>query len=117
MQLAVGHALHDLAQLLLTHFAVGDADLRVGQGFFDAGGALGDGFDAVVQVVDLPAALDLPAHRVDQHRLGVFQHEGLHGVAVVGRFLDGRHIPQAGQRHVQRARDGRGRERQHVDAA
>ena len=43
--------------------------------------------------------------------------EGLHGDAVLRRLLDGGHIADAGQGHVQRARDGRGREREHVDGA
>ena len=116
LQLPVHHPLHHVRQLLLAHFAVGDADLGLRKGFFDPGGALGDGFDPVVQVVDLSAALQLPAHGVDEHRLGVFQHKGLHRVAVVGWFLDGGHIPQARQGHVQRPGDGGGRQGQHVHA-
>ena len=85
---------------------MGDGDARVGQRLFDVRGALRNGLDAVVQIVHLPAALQLTPHGVDQHRLGIFQHEGLHGVTVVRRLLNGGHIAQTGQRHVQRARDG-----------
>ena len=41
--------------------------------------------------------------------------DGLDGHAVLGRRLDDGHVAQADQRHVQRARDGRGRHGEHVD--
>ena len=43
--------------------------------------------------------------------------EGLHRHTVLRRFLERGHVADAGERHVQRARDGRGREREHVDRA
>ena len=46
----------------------------------------------------------------------VLQHIGLHGVAVLRRLLDDAHVPDARHGHVQRAGNGRGRERQHVHA-
>ena len=114
MQLALRHALHDVTQLLLAHFSVRNADLGVGEGFFDTGGTLNDGFHAIVEVIDLPVAIQLSPHRVDEHRLGVFQNERLHRIAVVRRLLNGGHIADARQRHVQRARDGRRREGQDI---
>ena len=41
--------------------------------------------------------------------------DGLDGHAVFGRRLDDAHIAQADQRHVQRARNGRGGHGEHVD--
>ena len=38
------------------------------------------------------------------------------GIAVSGGLLDGGHVPDAGQRHVQRPGNGRSGERQHVHA-
>ena len=73
--------------------------------------------DAVVQVVDLAAALDLAPDRVGHQAPVVLHDEGLHRQAVLRRLLDGGHVADAGHGHVQRAGDGRGRERQHVHAA
>ena len=94
-----------------------DGNAGVGELPFDARGALGDRLHAVVQVIHLSAALHLTPHGVGQDRLGIFQHEGLHRIAVVRRFFYGGHVPQAGERHVQRPGNGRGGERQNVHAA
>ena len=37
----------------------------------------------------------------------MLQDEGLHRIAVLRRLLDGGHVPDAGQGHIERARDGR----------
>ena len=70
-----------------------------------------------MQVVHLPAALQLAAHGVAQHIPVVLHDEGLHGDAVLRRLFDGGHVADTGQGHIQRARDGCGREREHVDRA
>ena len=90
---------------------------RAVEHFRDAQGGALDVFNAVVQVKHLPAALQLAAHGVTQHVPVVLHNEGLHRDAVLRRLLDGRHVADAGQCHVQRARDGRGREREHIDRA
>ena len=108
LNLAVGHALHDVAERLLTHFSVRNADFTgVTQQRLDARGAFVDGLHAVVQIEHLTAALQLPPDGVEQKRLVVLQHKGLDGVAVLRRLLNGGHVAQAGERHVERARDGR----------
>ena len=87
----------------------------MGHGHRDAGdallhavGALGDGLDAVVQVVDLAAAAQLSADGVVQNPIVVLHDKGLDRIAVVGRLLDGGHIADAGQGHVERPRYGGG---------
>ena len=47
--------------------------------------------------------------------LVVLAHEGEDGLAVGGRRLDERQVADAGQAHLQRPGDGRGRHREHVD--
>ena len=116
VDLPVGHALHDLAQLVLIHLSVGHGDPRLGDALGELRGGAGDGLHMVVQVVDLPAPGQLPVDGVVDHRGGILHHEGLHRVAVLGRLLQGGHVPQAGQGHVQGAGDGRGGQGQHVHA-
>ena len=105
LYLAVGHPLHDVAQLVLVHLAVGHGDLGPRMPVFQGGRAAGDGLHAVVEIVDLAAARQLPADGVVQDRLVLLQDEGLDRVAVHRRLLDGGHIPDAGEGHIQRARD------------
>ncbi len=47
----------------------------------------------------------------------VFHHIRLYGKAVLRRLLDGRHVPDTGKRHIQRAGYRRCRKRQHVHPA
>ena len=117
LRLARDHALHDRRELLLVHLAVRHIYDRAVEHLRDAQGSALDVFNAVVQVVHLPAALQLAAHGVAQHVPVVLHNEGLHRDAVLRRLFDGGHVADAGQGHVQRARDGRGREREHVDRA
>lgn len=63
------------------------------------GGAL-DGRHVVVQVVDLAAAPQFPADGLVDDCVIVFQHIGLHRMAVVGRFFNDAHVADAGQRHI-----------------
>ncbi len=51
---------------------------------------------------------------LDQLFVPVRDH-GLNRHAIFGRSLDHAHVAQADQRHVQGARDGRGRHGEHVD--
>ena len=104
----------DFRKLLLAHLAVADADARLGHPRLDAGGDALDGGDVVVQVVDLPAAAQFLLDRVRDDAGVVLEHVRLHGVPVVRRLLDDRHVADAGERHVQRAGDRRRRKRQHV---
>ena len=114
LDFALCHGLHHIPQGVLTHLAVGDAHADARNPALDRGGALVDGFRAVVEVIDLPAPLNFPADGIVNDGLAVLHHEGLHGIAVGGGLLDGGHVPDAGQRHVQRPGNGSGGEGQYV---
>ena len=115
VHLPVGHPGHHVVQLVLAHFAVAHGDGHVlPQQLLDPGGGALDGVHPVVEVVHLPAPLQLPAHGVGQHRPVVLQHVGLHRLAAGGGLLDGGHIPDAAQGHVQRPGDGGGGQGEHV---
>ena len=107
---------HDLLERFLAHLPVTDADTRaIGRHALQQTGHRLDGLDAVVHEVDLPAAFEfLGDRRADDLRIER-QHRGLHGLAIVGRGLDHRHVADADERHVERARDGRRAHREHVD--
>ena len=75
-----------------------------------------DRLDAVVDEVDLAAAFHLGADRPLDHCLVELDDVGLDRQAILRRRLDDRHVADAGERHVQRARDRRRRHRQHVHA-
>ncbi len=73
-----------------------------------------DGVHLVVQEIHLPAALQFAQHGFADHALAEAADEGLDGEAALRRGGDHREVAQAFQRHRQRARDGRGGEREHV---
>ena len=116
VDLVVQQLLPDRGDLFFGHLAVGDADARAGHQLVQTGRALFDAVDTVVQVIDLAAARELLADGFGHDALVVFKHIGLDGLALDGRLFDRGHIPDAGQRHVERARDRRGRKREHIDA-
>ncbi len=86
---------------------MGDGDLGLRNALLDLRGALVDGFHAVVEIIDLSSTGKLPAHGLVENAVLMLKHEGLHRIAVLRRLLDGRHIAQTRQRHIERARDGR----------
>ena len=114
IDLAFRHGIHRSVDLLLRHFAVHNADTRIRQTLLKLCSAPVDGLHAVVQVIHLPAARQLAADRIEQHTVVLLEHKGLHRMAVERRLLDGGHVPDAGQRHVECARDGRRRQGEHV---
>ena len=71
------------------HFAVRNADARVRKLLLQAHGRALDGFDVVVQIVDLPAARKLPADGITDDGVVVLHDVGLHRPAVLRRLLDG----------------------------
>ena len=115
LHLALHHPFHDPGQFLLAHLAVAH---RHGDLFshhpLDVGGGLFDGVHPVVEEVDLAAPAHLPAHGVGQYGPVVLQHIGLHRQPVLGRLLDGGHIPDAGQGHVQGPGNGGGGQGEHI---
>ena len=78
-------------------------------------GRLLDRLDAVVQVEDLAAARQLALDRSLHEVVVVVADVGVDRPAALGRRLDHGDVAQAGERHLQRARDRRRRQREHVD--
>ena len=70
-----------------------------------------------MQVKSLPAPPQLLSYRLGDDMVVIFQHIGLHRVAVLRRLVDDRHIPDAAHCHVQRPGDGRGGKGQDIHAA
>ena len=106
---------HDAFELGLRQLAVADDDAGGGDLLADHGGELVDGFDAVVDEVDLAAALEFHLDGGADELFIELGDDGLDGHAVLGRGLDDGHVAQAHQGHVQGARDGRGGHGEHVD--
>ena len=76
-----------------------------------------DRLDPVVDVEHLPAAVELAQDRVADEAGRRLGDPGLDRQAVLGRGLDDAQVPDPGQREVQRARDRRRGQREHVDRA
>ena len=74
-----------------------------------------DRLDAVVDEIDLAAALQLVRIARRDHLLVELDDVGLDRQPILRRRLDDRHVADADERHVQRARDRRRAHRQHVD--
>ncbi len=74
-----------------------------------------DGFDAVVHVVDLPAAPDLAQAGFANRCAIPLRDESLDRQTCGGGRGNQRQIAQSTHRHVQRARDRRRREREHMN--
>ena len=101
-------------QLFLGHLAVGDAYPRTRHHLADMGGAGFNVVHPVVQVVHLPAPGKLFLHGFGKDDIVIFQHKGLHRLALDGRLLDGGKIPDAAHCHVQGAGDGGSRQGEHI---
>ena len=66
--LSLAHSGHGVVQLVLGHFSVGNGNHGVlPQHLLNTPGCPGDGLHPVVEVVDLAAPLQLPAHGVGKH--------------------------------------------------
>ena len=106
---------HDLLEGALVHLPVRHEDARRRRQLAHVLGRLVDGLHAVVQVEGLALAgqllLDGDAHEV----VAVLADVGADLVAAARRRLDDRDVADAGERHLQGARDGRRREAHHVD--
>ena len=78
-------------------------------------GRLLDRLDAVVEEERLALALVLAQQRLADELLVVLAHVGADRPAALRRRLDDADVAEPGERHVQRARDGRRREGEDVD--
>ncbi len=103
-----------LGKLFLVHFAVANADARLGHVLLYPRRRPLNRAHVVMQEIHLPAPPQLPVDGVVYDPLVVFQHIGLYRVPVVGGFLNYRHVPYARKGHVQRPGYGRSRQGQHV---
>ena len=74
-----------------------------------------DGLDPVVDEEDLAAAVDLAQDGVADQARRRLRDARLDRQAVLRRRLDDAHVADADERHVERSRDGRRRQGQHVD--
>ena len=106
---------HDLLELAVAHLAVGDADAHLGHQPAQLLRRLVDRLDAVVQEERLAPALVLAPYRLRDELLVPLPHVRPDRLAIGGRRRDHRDVAQTGERHVQRARDRRRRQREHVD--
>ncbi len=79
------------------------------------GGLPVDRRDPVVDPEHLAFAEELSADRAQRETLVVAADVGEHRLPILGRRVDRGHLPDAGERHLERPRDRRGRHRQDVD--
>ena len=67
-----------------------------------------------MEIIHLSVPAQLPPDGVRNDPGVLLQHIGLHRAAILGGFLNDRHIPDAAHRHIQGARDGGGGQGQHI---
>ena len=106
---------HRLLELVLVHLAVADDDARLRHQPLNQRADRENRFDAVVDDVDLPAALDLVPDRPGDDLRIELDDVGLNRQPILRRRLDDRHVADADERHVQRPRNRRRGHRQDVD--
>ena len=106
---------HPLLQLPLGQLSVRDEEAQLGAEGGELRRDVLDRLDAVVQVERLPAAVCLARERELDDLVVVLADVRADRAAPLRRRLDHRDVAQARQRHVQRARDRRRREREDVD--
>ena len=99
---------------MLPHLPVGHADARLRhqrpQPLIEAP----DAPHPVVQEVHLPAPADFPQDGVPDQRVGILRHHRLHRDSLLRRGFQHAHVPDTCHAHVQRPRDRRRAQRQHV---
>ena len=106
---------HPLLEIALAHLAVRDEEAEAGAELAQLLAHLLDRLDAVVEVERLAAARVLALERDLDQLLVVLAHGRPDRPAPLGRRLDDRDVAQTRERHVERARDRRRGEREHVD--
>lgn len=106
----------DFGEFMFFHTAMGHGDTGFGDTAMEGGSAEVDGFDHVMDIVDLASAAEFLFNRVTDNAEVIFQHIGLDGMAVLRGLFEGGHIPDAGNRHIQGAGDGCCGEGKHIDS-
>ena len=115
IELAVVERRHDVFEHRRRHLAVGDRDAHFRHGLVEEGFGLGEILDARTNVKRLPATIALAQQRLAHHDRIERRDEGADREPVDRRGGDDRHVAHAGERELQRARDRRRGQRQHVD--
>ena len=105
----------DLLERALVHLAVGDRDPGLGHEVADLGRDLLDVLHPVVHEEHLALAEQLAADRLADGPVVVLADVGEDRLAIGGRRVQQRQVADAGEAHLERARDRRRGERQHVD--
>src|SRR2546430_7312856 len=105
---------HDIGECGLRHLAMADHDAGLRHQSLDALLGLFDRLDSVVDVKHLAAALQFALDDLFDQVVVVGGDEGLDRQRLLRRSLDHGEIAYARQRHVQRARDRRGGQRQYI---
>ena len=113
--LALPEVEHDLLERALVHLPVGDGDARLGHELADVGGDALDVLHAVVHEEHLALAQQLAADGLGHGPLVVLADVGEDRLALGRRRVEQREVADAGEAHLERARDRRGGEREHVD--
>ncbi len=113
--LASGEVEHDALEPALVHLAVRDRDARLGHELAHLRGDVLDVLHPVVDVEDLPLAEQLAPDRLGHRALVVLADVGQDRLALLGRRLHQGEVADAGEAHLERARDRCRREREDVD--
>jgi hypothetical protein len=100
---------HHLLEGTLRHLAVADDEPGIGQQPAELLGLRLDRLDAVVDVEDLPAAVELAQDRVADEPGRRFGDACLDRQSILGRRLDDRQVADPGHRQVEGPRDRRRR--------
>ena len=114
--LALPEVEHHLLERALVHLPVGDGDAGLGHEVAQTGGHVVDVLHPVVHVEHLALAQQLAADGLGHRPVVLLAHVGEDRLALGRRGVQQREVADAGQAHLERAGDGRGAERQHVDA-
>ena len=113
--LTVPERSHGPFQQVLRHLAVRHRDAGLRHQGLDASGGGVDGADPVVHVEHLSVAQQFAAQCGGDLFVVLRADVGQHRVALLGRGEDGRHLPDAGEAHLECARDRGGAHGQHID--
>jgi hypothetical protein len=106
---------HHVLEFLRVHLAVADDDPRLGHEQLELLRDFLDGVDAVVEEIDLAVARHFALDGFADDALVVGRDDGLDRMPVGRRGLDRAHVARAGEREIKRARNRRGRKREHID--
>ena len=107
-------AFHGIFEVVFVHLAVADVDAGARAKGAQFRGDLIDVGDAVVEEEDLAAALQFALDGIADDAFVVGADMGSDRHAIGRGGFDRAHVARTHERHVERARDGRGAKREHV---